>query len=646
MGDPEGLGASPDSLNTDQPFDPSQWAMHGLLSVWFEAEAGVRTDRIDATLKQIPNERSHPRFAMRPRLAWWLTGLAAAAAVALVFFPTWPFGRTGQALAVQLQQVGLAGPLPSLGMQFDVGDSEAVARVEEAIAAARTTRDQERDAGNTGDTMFAWAKVYRNLRALGRWEEALDEMARALEYAEAEHVRAVALGDGGFSYYYVCLTDLGDTYASLGDYSRALDYHECSLVLARAYEEWLHTCGGADTSLRAVAHGLATSLAPRYWRLSMLAAAQGDLEAAQEYHGHAGQLLTDILRQECTARQLTVGDGAPFYDRCMALVSIDEPSIHTLTVKAREHLVRKARLQRLDKDLDAAAATLHLARTIPYLEWRDESRLDFTEPMEELRIAIAQGDFEAAVAAAADAAENTGAREFPADIGLTRPPIGAIARAELQYLRGVALAGRSADDADTLREALRMIESAIDVVQECAKSIEEPARSQFLTRFAAWQSVVDLIRRDDTPSQDTTSDARDHETPHSLGNALVRLPFRALTLPMLPVAGLKPERSEPSDRSNCLLALATNPPPLRTRGGECVGRVVASWAARIQCRISQSGVAVRDALEVFLSVEPTPLRTFSANGGTDYAASLYVEAGCHVHYAASFPDGSVRPVPG
>ena len=117
MGDPAGFGAFPDSFDTDQPFDPSQWAMHGLLSVWFEAEAGVRTSRIDTVLRQIPAERRHPSFALRPHLAWWLTGLAAAAVVVLVFFPSWPPGGTGQALAQQLQQVGLSEPLPSLGLE-------------------------------------------------------------------------------------------------------------------------------------------------------------------------------------------------------------------------------------------------------------------------------------------------------------------------------------------------------------------------------------------------------------------------------------------------------------------------------------------------------------------------------------------------
>ena len=42
-----------DRLDFDEPFDPRQWALHGLLMAYFERERGGYSARIDAMLERV-----------------------------------------------------------------------------------------------------------------------------------------------------------------------------------------------------------------------------------------------------------------------------------------------------------------------------------------------------------------------------------------------------------------------------------------------------------------------------------------------------------------------------------------------------------------------------------------------------------------
>lgn len=492
-----------DSVDPKGPFDAVQCAIHGLLSVHFEVESGLCAKRADAFLERLAAEREDSSLLGRRRVVWPLLGMTAAAVIGLVLLPDTTFHATPTALARQLQQVGFDNLILAPANLLDPADDEAIRGVEETIVNAILRRDQMLEAGDNGEAMFAWAKVYRNLRALGRWYEALSEMKDALAFSSAEHETQSKAGHGGFSYFYVCLTDLGDTYASLGNLERALDYHVRSLNLAVEYEKWLFADRSMpDKGLKARAGSLANTIAPRYWRLSNLSAAGGDLDAARAYHFEAGALLVDVFRQECEAREIRVAGDASLHDLCAAVVDNAEPSLGSLIVKVRDHLVREARLLRLGRQLDSASEMLHLAKSIPYSAWRDESRLTFAEPMEALQIAIARGDFEVALEAADEALQNVGPIAFAAERGLTRPPISILAQAELQFLRGVALAGMNQDKAAMLRGALHTIESAIGVVQRLAEPMDEPERSVFLDHISSWRGTADLIREEPTLLED------------------------------------------------------------------------------------------------------------------------------------------------
>ncbi len=174
---------------------------------------------------------------------------------------------------------------------------------------------------------------------------------------------------------------------------------------------------------------------------------------------------------------------------CLAVVEDGDEDLKSPVVKVREHLLYRTRLLRIDRDLDAAAATLQLAQTLPDNPFADGSRLDFNEPMERLRLAIARGDFAAALNAADEAGRHLGPRHFD-DEFLSHPPIGLLARAELQFFRGLARAGLDPKDP----EALTLIESAIEVVEQSATALPQDQRRRFHERFAEWESVAGQLQ--------------------------------------------------------------------------------------------------------------------------------------------------------
>jgi tetratricopeptide (TPR) repeat protein len=413
---------------------------------------------------------------LAPRHRRWpaVATLATAAVLGFAFLIV-------QVDAFDLREIGYARPIPFAGNSFDATDSAAVDAMMQRMATARADLEQALTTGS--DPWLPWTQLYRNLRALGRWDEALAEMHAFVEYACEEDRKP-----GRYTMYYSGLFDLGETYAALGDYDKAWDYHQQSLNLARDYLEWAERTGRiGDTSPTARAGGLASTLLPRLDALSTLAAAKGDMRSAWEYHNQATELLADYSRLECKERGLNASPSASLVELCRAVVA-DGGAPESPVVKVREHLLREARLHRLERNLDLAEQTLDAAATLPVYPFADESRLDFNEPVERLRIAIARGDFVLAIQHAEEAAQHTGPREF--DGYPTHPPIGIVARAEVRFLKGVALAGLNRADP----EAIPLIDAALQTVHAASSSLSRRDRERFLRSFAGWESVRNELR--------------------------------------------------------------------------------------------------------------------------------------------------------
>ncbi len=508
-GSPPPAFHDPGAPETDsaEPFDPRQWAVHGLLCTFFDHAGRDRTRRVQTIVDQVTGDTgrftlSADSLSVRGTAArrvgrafllhlrsrrGALTGLATAASVLIGLMLLWSNGYGGHALAQDIRAFGFAPPLLIESVCLNPNDKAAIRDAEQAVTEAQVELQIALaiDDREEHDPWIPWTKLYRNLRSLGRWDEALAEMHQALAFAKEINTRRQR-----YTFYEMCLTDLGRTYQAIGDYETALTYHRQSLAAARDYQEWFYRTGRApDHRPQALDLRLAVALAPRLWLLSMLTATQGDMQSAWTYHSQAGDLLTRFFEKECHYRSLDPAPGTSLVELCRLVMVDDDTDLESPVVKIREHLVYQTRLLRVARDLDAAEQTLALAATLPDYPFADESRLDFNEPMERLRIAIARGHFPAALLAANEAAQNTAPRHF--EQHPDHPPIGVLPRAELHLLRGVVLDAVNPDDP----RGMNSIESAIELVQKLGEALPEVRRAQFLRRFADWEDASERLAR-------------------------------------------------------------------------------------------------------------------------------------------------------
>ncbi len=454
-------------------------------------DAETRSERTAETA--CPAEPATPMLRKHVMAGRWgpatrkVAGLAAAACILLACWLVWNHTGAGPALAGDLREIGFARPIPFQGTPLDLSDPQVVSDTELQIENLRIELAQALSADRpTRPVWRPWTELYRNLQSLGQWEEARIEMERF-----AEHARRRDQRPNRYTMYYTALADLGALHAAMGDYETALVHYRSALGTARDHRKWFQRTGRFDDSLPHAAHKDLAGTLPSFLRkLSRLAAARGDQPSAWAYHDEGEELLADFFRGECAFRSLDVAPDASMLELCRAIVHDGDEGLESFASKVREQLLLRVMLHRVDRDIEAAQHTLDLAASLPVYPFADESRLDFNEPMERVRLAIARGDFGAALFHADDAQRNAGPRQF--DGRPSHAPIGVIARAELLLLRGVARSGIDEDD----QRALDMIESAIEAVQRSAGSLSGPLREQLSQRFSDWLTVADFMRRE------------------------------------------------------------------------------------------------------------------------------------------------------
>ncbi len=456
-------------------------------AIGLDPDPPVRSRRGRRWVVQLPAARG--RRGRRISLSFG--GLAAAAALGIgaVLF----FMKTGreQAAAFDLREVGYARPILVTGPSIDAEFPDLLAETQ-ALVEERRREVQERLASDEDreGAWYPWTQLYRNLRWLGRWEEAFAEMNGLLAFAtELENTPK------RYTPYGIVLGDLSITYAAIGDYDQALAFRRRAYDYARDYQEWNYRTGAtSDKRPHGLLASLAASMFPQCRHLSLLHAARGEMAEAWRYDREAEDWLLRFFREECRVQGYEVRPDASLTELCLTIVGRPHEGLESQVVQVREMYLNRARLHRLDRNLDAAEVALDLGSTNPDYPHADESRLDFNEPMERLRIAIARGDFAAALRHADEAAQQKGPRSFPTNP--RHPPISVIARAELMFLRGVALAGSNPADP----EAEQFIEVAIDLLatQGGAGETRAAERSRALTQ--EWTDVLNRIRAVPLPS--------------------------------------------------------------------------------------------------------------------------------------------------
>lgn len=463
---------------------------------------------------------SRIRRAAFRRARRWLTGCAATAAAvslaALIFFS---INRTAsvaraeplQRAAVQLVSLFLPADDPVLLFDADAARQRAA-----DVEAALMERDRLRagmvefagdppDAGSQNacaDLMIAWQRAYYGMRALGRWDDALEQIDAALEYC-----RANPTGREWPDWAAVCLYDLGNTLAAAGDLAGARAAFLESLDVRR---RWL-----VDTSTpERMVLSRAFQLAPVYWSLSTLALLRHDLADARYWQQQSDAAFRAYLYAGCVANGAAVAAGAPLTELYAALPVVlrEPPELITeaesdaaaaglggfgpkpsIIAHLRDHLWREARLLRLEGKLGEAAAMLASAEALPWYKLHAESRQDFLIPLEAARLAIARRDYRAALARLVEAERNTGPLSLADRSGadVSSPPIDALGRAELDLLRGVALLGVNPKD----QTAVGLIRRAVGLPRRLAAQLDEADRPAFMRQFAAWEELEAVLPR-------------------------------------------------------------------------------------------------------------------------------------------------------
>ena len=534
-----------DRLTADDPFDPAQWAMHGVLSAYYaqtpgrnerraaeilararahhqspsgsegplqspERQRGVPVESLGAIQSPSGSEGPLPspehqrrvRVATRVlralrRRARWLIGSGLAAAILVGFFLI----HAGPHGIARAEACFLAGG--------GITDPEDITVTEARIRTNRQERDEitvlGTDAACAGIPKIAprWNRIIRDLRDLGRFDEAL---------SEAEAARRCSRECKSWDWEFVLLADIGAIHARQGRFDEA---REAFLASIDARNRVSGDPNEPSERGRAAKDAECHTLGPLYRLLACVGISVGDLGEARRWQGRAEEALRYALRRRCERAQvsfaadasltqlwhLAFGPARGEIDRVTAADGPWEGLAHdavSLAAKLREHLLVEARLRRLEQNLDGAEQAMKDAESLPYSPRMDESRMDFTGPMESARIAIARRDCVAALAAAEEASTHTGwvrmARPDEDPVAVDRPPIGPLARAELDLLHGVALLGVGRDDRD-VSEGHALVEQALYVPRQMAAGMNDDQRTAFLRQFRAWEELGAATRQ-------------------------------------------------------------------------------------------------------------------------------------------------------
>ncbi|HVP10510.1 MAG TPA: tetratricopeptide repeat protein [Phycisphaerae bacterium] len=525
-------------------FNPTQNAMHGLLSAYFEAESSDRSERADAILARlgIQPTGAAARASCRPaavrqhlyhklrRLALPVLLLAGVTLTIAVFWrSTPPLMAKSYANAANAGTVALyfAGDLSTL-----FNDDPAQAEQHRKIINDEKLKVQEELAAPVQDTglLFAWQALYCDLRDLGLREESIRENEAALAY-----IRSAPEDQRSMVWEAILLDGLGNTLAAFGDYQEARTAYLESLAI-----RWIQPGNPDDPH-----HGepgyegdIVGAVTFLYCRLVMLSLAEGDLPQAWRWHNRAEAAVQQWLRTTCEANGVAVATDATLWELWNALpaeyrhpkmtTSSDEESNSPsaayrlyLPGEGQFHLVgavlyHEAVLHRLSGDYAAAHQALDRAETLcDFLTRRptnDEYHLPLILRIEEARLEIIEKNYSSALrrldhAEEYDAAfrdcvarEAAGEPGAPPTPDVHKLPLRPMRRAEMNLLRGVALlglgdagAGQASPSGNPGRAAaVAMIRKALVIPERLSAELPADQREKVVSQFAAWAELAGL----------------------------------------------------------------------------------------------------------------------------------------------------------
>jgi hypothetical protein len=494
-----------------------------------DSAAGTTASRL---LAAGPAARASRILALLRRPRAWLfgSGLAAAGLVAAGVVIGLRFSER-EALA-RVVTGAVLNPTPVL-LDVELLEGDALRDREETIAAAqqqlaelraeverlaREGRAEEAKAA-AHRVLLPWKDVYRPLYGLARWDEALAEMRAELAYMRPGGNPTGELLDS--DWLSVLLLDLGGTLEAMGDYAGAREAYLASIDdrKQRAERGLADRCA-TEPHVYPVAWRVCTyvnCVMPAYWRMSYLCVVEGNLVEARQHHAAAEQCLRDYFGGVCQAAGVSVAPGAslvkiyeasppefrtPISEYTPAQVQAFEQAYNgfvpssVFVTKLREHLYREARLRRVEHNLAGARQALSEATRVLCSPRHDESRLDFYEPLELARIAIAERDYETGLRHLAQAERHAGPIRLtdPGGNDVSHGPIAVVPLSELQSLKGAALAALNRSPAERER-GRRAVEDTIARVARLGESLSTREQTEFRRPWAAWLDLADRMRQ-------------------------------------------------------------------------------------------------------------------------------------------------------
>lgn len=499
---PQSVGAD-DLFAPEDPFEPGQYAMHGLLAAFFRDSALDREQRVRAVMKRIRSEASKRpspagislpigrRAAFLRRLSrsagarflsrthprhWLLAGMAAAGLVGVLsfFWQSTPQARAdiyadaanaGTAMFYFARDLsGLFSSDPALAEQYRQTIEDEKRKRDEALAAVAGAPELYDTL--PGDILVAWQALYCTYRELGLRDEAIRENEAALAYIRKNRLTE----EEG-----ILLDGLGNTLAAFGDYLAARKAYLDSIAVRRAGAGETRDPHAGEAGYEG---HLSWHLVFPYLRLVILSIAEGDLAQAGHWQSLATKALCDRFRRVCERCGVNLPASASLWEVWNALpaeyrhpkVPYSDEDVKNWPEAWRLYgpsdgqvimvgavLYHEAILQRLSGDYAAAHQTLDRAETLfDYLtRWpgNDEYHLPLLFRLEQARLAIIKKDYSDALrhldraeqydAAIRDyfAKQAAGQIDAPTVPDVHKLPLSPLRRAEMNLLRGVALLG-------------------------------------------------------------------------------------------------------------------------------------------------------------------------------------------------------------
>jgi len=454
--------------------------------------------------------------ALMPVLRHWRPGIGGLAAAAVIVFAVVTFfqrtqtARADDALcrrvALQLMFLPIADPFISddpsaLAARLDEIDQLKAERDRFLRLAADAPDEKARNQANS-TAMQPWHGVYRRLRDLVRFDDAIREALSLVEY-----IRSDANLRNPHGPLKSALADLGNIYLAMSDFANARAAYAASISERQEYVRVTRLIPPDHPDN--VGNPIQT-LVPLYWSMNNVAIAEGTLAEAREWMNRADEAFRVYFTGICLSNGIdltaetdavTALRATPHFFRFPPENPTEEQTAGfaatyrgwkpnaVFVTKLRAHLYYKARLALAEGDTRRAQQELDAGRTVAYYACHDEDRLDFNEPLVAARIAIAEKLYQDASAHISEAEQHSG---LPACSDLAnRRPISTARLAELTFLKAVARLGHNPAD----EEGERLLERGLKVVDALAAEIPEPTRAAFVKQFDALKTLADGVRR-------------------------------------------------------------------------------------------------------------------------------------------------------